>query len=185
MKKWFFNPFVFIAGWQALGLGFLLMAFTCVIAFFSKTHFDGVIDAHFGSSFPIEVAVFEQINAWLISVIVFYSAGLILSKSKIRLIDVAGTMALARAPMLAVAIIGFVPVLHRLPTANNLAGIAIWSLILLLFSIWMIALMYNTFTISCNLKGSKAISGFIVSIILAEVISKLIFQQVYTHFLSK
>ncbi len=185
MKKWLFNPFVFIAGWQALGFGLLLMAVTCVIAFFSKTHFDGVIDIHFGTSFPFWMAVFEQLNVWIISIILFYTTGLILSKSKIRLIDIAGTLALARAPMLVPAIIGFAPILHRLPTANNLAGIALWSLALVLFSIWMIALMYNAFIISCNLKGSKAIVGFIISIIFAEIIFKVIIQQVYHHFLSK
>ncbi len=184
MKKWLFNPFVYIAGWQALGLGLLLMLVTLVIASFSGTHFDGAIDIHFGARYPFWLCVFEQLNAWLSSVVIFFAAGFILSKSKIRIIDVAGTLALARFPMLFAALIGFIPTLHQLPSAKNMAIIAIGGLVVALFSIWMIALMYKAFTISCNLKGGKAIWGFIVAIILAEILSKIIIHQVYQHFLS-
>lgn len=183
MKKWLFNPFVFVAGWQALGLGFLLMAFTCVIAFFNKTHFDGVIDAHFGSNFPFWFYIFEQLNAWLSTVIVIFLVGLVLSKSNFRLIDIAGTLSLARAPMLFIALIGFVPTLHHVNLNHIDASFLILTSIALLFSIWMIALMYNAFTVSFNLKGSKAIVGFIVAILLAEILSKIIIYQVYNHFI--
>lgn len=181
MKKWLFNPFVFIAGWQALGLGLLLMLLTLLTAYFSQTRFDGAIDVHFAAYFPFKVYVFEQLNAWLSTVIVFFAAGFVLSKSNIRLIDVAGTLALARFPMLFAALIGFVPALHQFPTANNIALIAITGLIVALFSIWMIVLMYRAFTICCNLKGSKAIWGFVISIILAEILSKIVIHQIYQH----
>ncbi|MVN20847.1 hypothetical protein [Mucilaginibacter arboris] len=185
MKKWLFNPFIYVAGWQALGLGLLLMAITCVIAFFSQTHFDGGIDVHFGAGFPLLVCALEQLNAWLSTVIVFSAAGFILSKSAIRIIDIAGTMALARVPMILAAVIGFVPALHQVDLNHISANFLIWSLIALLFSIWMIALMYNAFTVSCNVKGNKAVVGFIVSIILAEILSKIMIVQVYHHFLPK
>jgi len=183
MKKWLFNPFIYVAGWQALGLGLLLMAITCVVAFFSKTHFDGVIDVHFGAGFPFLVCVFEQLNAWLFTVIVFLAASFILSKSRIRLIDIGGTLALSRTPMIFPAIAGFIPLLHQVPSIKNAAGFLLGSLLLILFTIWMVALMYNAFTVSSNLKGSKAIWGFIVSIILAEAISKIVISQLYHHFL--
>lgn len=184
MKKWLFNPFVYVAGWQALGFGLLLMLVTAVIAFFSHTNFDGAIDVHFGAYFPFWVRVVEQLNALLSSVVVFFVAGLILSKSKIRFIDVAGTLALARTPLLFAALIGFVPALHHVNLNHIDSSFLMWSLIGLLFSIWMIALMYNAFIISCNLKGSKAIVGFIVAIILAEVLSKIVLTQVNQHFTS-
>ncbi len=45
MKIWLFNPFKYIAGAKALLIGLALMLATAVIASFSLTHFDGVIDA--------------------------------------------------------------------------------------------------------------------------------------------
>ncbi|RYE20333.1 MAG: hypothetical protein EOP42_27635 [Sphingobacteriaceae bacterium] len=176
---------LYVAGWQALSFGLLLMAITTVTAFFSHTNFDGAIDVHFNPNFPFWFHVFEQLNAWLSTVIVFFIIGILLSKSNIRLIDVAGTLALARAPMLFAALIGFVPALHQLPTPDHLFAIAVWGLLAAIVSIWTIALMYNAFIISCNLKSNKAIVGFIISIVLAEIVSKISIYQFYHHLISK
>lgn len=182
MKKWLFNPFIYVAGWQALSLGLILMALTAVIAFFSQTHFDGAIDLHVGAVTKSWFYLFEPLNAWLSTALVLFCFGNFLSKSKIRFVDVAGTLALARAPMLIAAIIGFVPIYHRQPSEKDLAAIAILGIVMLLFSVWMIALSYNAFTVSCNLKGSKASWGFVAALIVTEVVSKVVIHQVYQHF---
>jgi len=39
----------------------------------------------------------------------------------------------------------------------------------------MIALMYKAYSVSCNLKGTKAVISFIGALIIAEIISKIIF----------
>lgn len=184
MKKWLFNPFVYVAGWQALGFGLLLMLITAAIAFFSQTHFDGAIDLHVGAVTPTWFYVFEPLNAWLCMVLVFFCIGYFLSKSKIRFIDISGTLALARAPMLIAALIGFMPVFHHQPSEKDLPAIAVLGIVLLLFSVWMIALFYHAFTISCNLKDSKASWGFVAALILTEILSKIIIHQVYQHFTS-
>ena len=44
--------------------------------------------------------------------------------------------------------------------------------IAILMIIWMVALMYKAYTVSCNIKGPKAIVTFIVSLIGAEIFSK-------------
>jgi hypothetical protein len=48
------------------------------------------------------------------------------------------------------------------------------AIIALLMIIWMVVLMYKAYAVSCNVKGAKAIGTFIASIILAEIISKVI-----------
>ena len=40
--------------------------------------------------------------------------------------------------------------------------------------IWMVALMYKAYAVSCNVKGAKAIGTFIASLILAKVVSKIV-----------
>lgn len=189
MIKSFFNPFDFIAGWKALAVGLAVMSLTCVVAFFSNTHFDGVLDGHFGvlnvTKFPFQVSIYEQLNAWLSATILFYVGGLLTARSKVRLIDVAGTLAFARVPLIFVALIGFVPVLHHFPSLKEMVAMLICGLPLLFLFIWMIVLMYNAFRVSCNLKGNVAIWGFAVSLIFAEIISKVIISHIYQHFLSK
>ncbi len=48
------------------------------------------------------------------------------------------------------------------------------AIIAILMIIWMVALMYKAYTVSCNLKGAKAVVTFIISLILAEIVSKIL-----------
>jgi hypothetical protein len=37
--------------------------------------------------------------------------------------------------------------------------------------VWMVALMYRAYSVSCNTKGGKAIGSFIAALIIAEILS--------------
>ena len=49
----------------------------------------------------------------------------------------------------------------------------------MLFTIWMVTWMYQAYIISSNLKGAKGIISLIVTLIVAEVVSKLLFSLDY------
>jgi hypothetical protein len=177
MTIWLFNPFTYIAGLKSLLIGWLLMLLTAFIASYSGAHFDGALDVH-GSLkvMPAWIFFIEQLIAWGSLVITFYLSGFFFSSSSVRFIDVAGTTALARAPLIIVAILHFAistPAITPLYIGT--------SLIELLFIIWMIALLFNAFKVSCNIKGNKAVIVFIVSLIVAEIISKVILYYLYSR----
>ena len=182
MKILLFNPFKYVAGLKALLIGLIAMLITAVVAFFSKTHFDGVIDAHTGHILPFYWYLLEPLLAWIGAVIPFYLAARILSRSSVRLIDMAGTLALARWPYLFVAALNF-----DLPSAPPAdihqigSGLILALVAELLLGIWMVALMYNAFTVSSNLKGRRGTLIFITTLLVAEVLSKLTFYQLYGH----
>lgn len=181
-----FNPFKYIAGWKALGLGWVIMLITACIAWHGKTHFNGVIDAHYGLAAPFRMYVFDAAIAWAFTVVCFYMAALLFSGSSVRLIDMAGTMALARAPMLFVALLFL-----AMPPANDMrqvktiydigAGVLLLTFAALVFTAWSVALMYRAFTVSANLKGSRAAWVFFVTLAIAEVLSQFIFFPIYRH----
>jgi hypothetical protein len=177
MKLSIFNPFTKIAGSKALliGLGFIIA--TIVIGYYSNMHFDGAIDAHLKNPSPILNHALQHLIAWGSVVILFFLAGLILSRSRFRFIDVAGTIALARAPMLLVAIIGFAPAFQNAIPGQITNAVLILLIIVIIPTIWMIALMYHAFIISINVKGTKATIGFIISLVLAEILSISLNQQ--------
>jgi hypothetical protein len=184
MKKWLYNPFTHIAGIQALILGSIIMFATCIGAYYSNMHFNGVIDAHFGPNENFVIYLLEQVIAWACPVVLFYLSAFILSNSNFRFIDIAGTMALSRAPMFLVIIIAFFSKGHMLslkPDAIDNTVIAL-GFLMLLPTIWMITLMYNAFTVSFNLKGPKAAGGFIGGLILAEIVSIILNQALHQHF---
>ena len=170
--KWIYNPFEKVAGLPALMIGVAVIALTAVIGKINHVAFDGILDVHpislsFTASFVIQAVDFLSLflTMWI--------AGVSFSKTKLRAIDVAGTMALARTPMLLLAVICFLPIV---PTGlYDIPYMIFFSILCILFAIWMIALMYNAYSVSCNLKGTKAIVSFVGALLIAEIVSKLVF----------
>lgn len=183
MNKFLFNPFVKIAGYKALIYGWLIILITAFIAYFSHCHFDGAIDAHGGARTLWWVYLLEPLVAWISVIFVLYLIGILFSKSKIRFPDVAGTFALARFPMLFVALLCFGPKLDIKALDKINFIMIINAIVILLCGIWMITLFFNAYSVSCNLKKGKAVWTFIVGLIIAEIISQIILYQLNEHFL--
>jgi hypothetical protein len=189
MKKYIFNPFTRIAGIKAFLLGVLAVVITAVICFFSHAHFDGAIDSHFGAEANMMQYFKEGFVDLASIIIVFYLLGLIIAGSRFRFIDMAGTMAFARIPLILTPLFALILPHERFinymlytflkqgqPVTVNtmdIIGFVITTLITILMVIWMIALMWNAFSICMNSKKPKIIVAFIVGLLLAEVISKI------------
>ncbi len=173
------NPFTRVAGWQAFWVGMVIVVASAVLASYGNLLFDGAIDAHFGNDVGIVQSLAVTGISLLSVVVAMYLAALIISKS-VRFIDILGTMTLARAPFLLLAIISpFV----SYPTVDQLLQDPVvlfkypWSLLFILISlpviVWFIALMYNGFKVSTGAKGTKLVIAFIVALLVAEVLSKV------------
>lgn len=178
-KELLTNPFRRIAGGGALALGFSIMALSAVIAWRSGTHFDGVLDSHTGPEpLPVWAYFCEPLIAWACAVIIFYLVAALGAGSRFRLIDLAGTLALARAPMLFAAVLGFA-VPQNLPPMTISPAILILAIPMLGVSIWVVVLMFQAFRVSVNPKPGRLPYLFAIAIILAEVFSKFVFHVFY------
>ena len=188
LSQWLFNPFRFIAGFKALLLGLVIILVSAFVGSLSTTHFDGVLDVHTGAEAPLWFLLVEGVIDWACMVVPLCFFGLIASRSSFRIIDVLGTQALARWPYLITALVLFpdanrkvlVYLMSQLtqntPAAKidyiDMSIFAVAMIVTILMAVWMVALMYRAYCISCNLKGAKAIITFIVSVVGAEVLSK-------------
>ncbi len=182
MKTWLFNPFKFIAGNKALLSGIVAMLVTAVLCLFTTTHLDGVIDLHRGRTTVSYLYFIEPLIDWLCLVLPLFIFGRSFSSSSIRFIDVTGTSALARYPMFFAVLVSLLSPEHidnpnsflQMQTDPQLiTRLIIMSLLLIPFVVWTVALMYNAYSISANLKGPKAVWSFIASLLIAEVMSKV------------
>lgn len=191
LKQWLFNPFQFIAGGSALAIGLIIMLASAYLGSLSNTHFDGVLDIHTGrtAATPLWFFITEVLIGWFCLSIVLLIAALFVSRSSFRIIDVFGTQALAKAPYLLVTLAGLTKGSVRFgkylaakymqqPTTitiqpSDILFFVITVVVSLLMIIWTAVLMYRAYGVSCNIKGGKAIVSFIVSLIFAEVLSKL------------
>jgi hypothetical protein len=186
--QWLFNPFRFIAGFQSLLIGLAIILISGFVGSFSNTHFDGVLDVHTGAAAPMWFFLAEGLIDWISMALPLFVFGLIVSRSSFRMIDVLGTQALARWPYL-IAAIALLPDANRRvleyitlqimqaasTTTINTEDVFIFGfamIVVILMLIWMVALMYQAYAVSCNIKGARAVVTFIVSVILAEVLSK-------------
>lgn len=197
LSQWLFNPFRFIAGFRALLLGLAIILISGLVCSLSNTHFDGLLDVHTGATKPLWFFIAEGLIDWICLAVPLFFFGLIVSRSSFRIIDVLGTQALARWPFLITAVV-------MLPDANrrvlehimskitqsapmvtlNPADVFIFGfamILLVLMTIWMVALMYRAYVLSCNIKGAGAVITFIVSLIGAEVLSKMAIYLLYNQ----
>jgi hypothetical protein len=185
VQTWLFNPFHYLSGEPSLGLGLLAIAGTAALGFASGYHMDGVLDLHHGRPAPLWLFMAQGVINW--SSFVFFAAiaGALLSRSRLRLVDVAGMQALARAPQLiAVAFMAAADprcggaLFRATPTAECGAGaVALFgfALVITLFATaWMVALMHRAFAVACNVDGGRGVGAFVAALIPAEVLSKVL-----------
>lgn len=197
MNNILFNPFKYIAGFKSLAMGVLIILATSVIGFLSHTYFPDLISVKNGADFPLIYFVVQSLMNWLVISIILYLAAIFASPSRIRLVDIFGTQALARSPFLIASLIGFSGTIEKfgkyviwtaLKTGEETTissgeiGIAILLIIFtLLLTIWLVALTFNAFKVSANLKGIKLAVIFVAAFILAMIatffINKFLIQK--------
>jgi hypothetical protein len=113
-------------------------------------------------------------------VVVMWIAGLTLSKG-FRFVDILGTMTLAKAPLLILAIAGLfttVPDLSQLLKNPDVIFQSVSFLVLIILSIpvmiWSVVLMYHALKVSCGVTGNKLTIVFIIALIVSEIVSKVL-----------
>jgi hypothetical protein len=190
------NPFHYIAGIKALILGVIILLLTGYLGFLSGCRFEGLTSIHFiglQQSVLLNNLLDGMISLLIISILLLI-AGKIISKSRFRIVDVIGTQALARFPYLIFALIALIPGItissvryqRRLSSLENLTDFISVDLIpfiiifgaIILLSVWMITLMYNAFSVSCNVSGKKAFFGFGICFLIGAIFSPVIINHI-------
>lgn len=191
LTSWLFTPFKFIAGSKALFIGIGVLVLLSVLGYLGNVHFGGIIGPSIAASSshsPYIVHAVYQLSAWASMTLIFYIIARIVSKTSVRLIDIAGTMAVSQAPFILVALLGLFPEVHLHigdpNTANiheimqvvkdNIVTITIVSIISILVMIWSMILKYNAYSVSANVKGLIGGFSFTIGIIICEILSRLI-----------
>ena len=179
------NPFNRIAGFTALGYGCLAMLLTAAIAAPGGGYFVGSLNIKFGQPLPFSLVFALLLLGWLTVSACFYIAGVLFSKSKIRVIDVFGTFALARAPFLFAAPLGLLLGLGNIDPQTLLQQAQMPTPLIIgiagcvFVAIWVVVWSYYAFAVSTNVKNkwlftSIFIVSEIVAMILAVVLSTML-----------
>ena len=174
------NPFRRIAGWQAFGLGLVFVLLMGFVGTYSRVSFDGVLDVHLVQQITV-IHSFSLLAIDIFSLVFVMSLiGFTISKS-FRLVDILGTMTLAKAPLIIFAVAGYfsktndsMEILKNPNLFYQSPPLIILTILTIPVLIWNITLMYNALKISCDVKGPKLNIAFIIAVILSEIVSKIL-----------
>lgn len=185
------NPFIRIAGVQALLWGALGLVISTVLSGLSDYHYHGLL--HFGpASNPAWWCYLaEHLIVWLVPATLFYLGGRIFSHSRIRMVDVYGTVLFAQLPLLGMNLIYLLPPMQSvaqidptIPLAEILAIpdfylAMLLSLLGLPFILFSIVWMFQSVKVSCNLKKSPLWIVAVVGIIGGDVLCRFLIALLY------
>lgn len=193
-RSFFLHPFERIAGLEALLYGVSGKFLAILIAAATQVHFHGLL--HYGPAPRSEwwVYVAEHLIVWLIPAALIYAGGVIFSKSRIRIIDVLCTVSFAQLPLLLmVATFMFPPFQHMMSTMPQnpaeimewisqpgiMAWLSVFAAIVVIFVVWMLIWLYNAVRVSCNLKGGRLLSVYLVAVVGGDILCRLLIGWMY------
>jgi hypothetical protein len=190
-NKWelLYNPFTKIAGWKAFAAGTVIVCITVLMGYYNNAYLSGLQIKLMGKlPLGLGLCFLTQATGLLGMIILMYLVSLCFVK-RVRLLDVAGTVLLARFPYLLMALLLFsvAPILQSVVeslkasfpkeaiaetmTASGYALVLLFGTLTLLLLAWHIALLYHAFKVSTGIKGRKTAVLFTGVLLLSEVIA--------------
>lgn len=190
MKK-FLNPFIYLSGERCAAYGAILMIFSAILAWQTDLLLAAPLSISFG-----EMALWRTTLRFLISWGVFalllYLWALLLSKSKIRAVDLFGMNLLARSlPLFVLLLLSLwmAPLMRPLIPQMVQGGMPMDQLMAVVMRprmmiagllscaglVWYFVWCWKAFTLAANLKGVWSVVGFILAYLLSEWLVGVIF----------
>ncbi|WP_395062076.1 YIP1 family protein [Flavobacterium sp.] len=188
MKTILFNPFQKYSEKQLFLFGWLLTILASSLSLFFNGRFDGVIDLHFVEKTSFITASLDFVICIGILTLLLFITGKMINK-KTRFIDILVASLIAKIPFYFLLFFNinnkmFIITQKLMDTISQKKELNIETLdmSLIVFSaiatficmIWSMILLFNGFKTATNIKETKHILLFILSVIIAEVLSKII-----------
>jgi hypothetical protein len=191
MKILLFKPFEKYSEKTLLLVGVFFTLLGSFFGYVFNTRFDGVIDVHIVPHTLFYQALLDNlINIFCLVLFLYVSTKYI--NNKTRLIDILNTALVARAPFYLLPFFNMNGVIEKASadviqfakpeligqiSSSNLLLLIVFGIIAILFLVWYISLLFNGFKVASNAKGKTPIILFVISLLLAEVLSKFLIVQ--------
>lgn len=192
MKKTLFNPFEQFSERPLILFGIAATFLLSMTGAYFNARFDGVIDLHFSMpTFFINTLTDNMVNIVVLSLTLFTLGKF--RNNKTRFIDVFSASLIARIPYYFVPFFNWDNIilneseklLQQLSTIQpdkvpefesvNMLILVLFTAVSLCFLVWFIYLLYQGYKVATNAKGAVEVVLFGVTVIIAEVFSKIIF----------
>jgi hypothetical protein len=187
------NPFDRYAGQPALVIGIFFVLIGSVASIVGDARYPGLISMQFVESVHWMDGFLDQIVSLSIALVVFTLAAIAAGARKFRIIDILGTFMMAKAPLLILPFVNFNGWMYaksveltevalegeELPNVGDTIVLMLVSIILIFFLIWTIALLFNAYRVSTNLKGLPSFISYVLAMVVTLILSYLIIPSTY------
>lgn len=189
MKNKIINPFIYLSGSTTLLVGLAGLFLSAFLSVYSKTHLDGVLDVHYGSTGDFGIFILENVSSWASLILAFGLIGLLVRGFSFRILDLAGYTAFMRIPLIICIILPLFldgsavadSIIHQFlgigepveVTTLDIVSFVFLTLLTILFIFWMLAWGYYAFRLLFNTGGLKGGILYFSAILLAEVFAKI------------
>ena len=186
MKKIIINPFEKFSEVQLFALGIVLTIGGSLLGYLFSSRFDGVLDLHVTPTITLAQPFIDNAINTVSLFLLLFILGLIINK-KTRFIDVLNTVLIARSPLYLLSLSNICGFMNGLETKINpenpldihftpedIIVLSVFSMFAVGFLVWFVALLYNGFKTATNLKATPYKIAFAFTIILAEILSKVL-----------
>lgn len=182
------NPFVKFSETQLLVIGIIAAIGGSLIASTFGITYDGIIDVHIIEEITFLSSIKQNFVLLLLITVLLFILGKIINP-KTRFIDILNSSLLFRIPFYISALLVSLPMMTRLEkeVAKNinsldkiniepadLIGILLISILLIGLLIYAITLLFQGFKTATNAKKPAHYISFAVTILLAEMLSKIV-----------
>lgn len=190
MKELLFTPFQKYSESKLLVYGIVISVIGIAISNYFNVRLDGVLDVHFAKDVIWKSTLIDSLIDISCLIVCLFIVAQLLNK-KTRFVDVIVTVLIARTPVYLLSFFNVNDLLGSVSekvlmnvsqgnsglgsiTANEITLLAISGMVSILITIWYVALLYNGYKVASNAKGGKAILLFSLSLLIAEVVSKVL-----------
>jgi len=184
-----YNPLAVLGTRKGFVMAVLIVIVLTAIAYWGGVHLDGALDLHINPGFPsLALVIVESLSAWLCLALCLFGASRMFGGNGGLAPHMAVT-GLARFPYVLSAIIASRPILGNLmlkgvivkpgeitvrPQEMMLPAIIIGGLAIVGLTVWAIGMLYFGYREASRTEGAKAFASFVIGLIVAELISKLL-----------
>jgi hypothetical protein len=167
-----YKPFVVLAGLPSMIIALISIFAISGLAYVTGTHHYGLLNINFAKDTVFIKFLLEHLTYWGVSTVLLYGAGVFMSVSSIRFIDVAGTLGVSRLPLIFLSLVRLIPAFESF--AINSINMYFLFILHLCLASWSVVLMLNAYRIACNVKNSKAVASFFACLLVTEIITQTI-----------
>jgi hypothetical protein len=198
--KTFISPFDKVAGVKSLLWGVAGLAVSIVVSIFSGLHAHGLLNFGYAPVGDWWVHAVEYLVIWLVPAAIIWGLGAALSRSRVRAVDVFGTVAFSLLPLVAMNLFWLVPPMGEMlkhsaspsdliawmqslvvtpltPSLNVL--LAVTSLVSCVAVVLMLVWLFKVVKVVCNLSGWRLWSVYLVGIVGGDIVCRILIKLLY------